>query len=98
MSRKKPGKVSEPIQVYLTPADRAMLDRVAKAAGVSRAEVLRRGIRRMSTEASAGEHPALKLIREMNALDWGDGPNDMAQRHDEYLAEIYMDNHEDKSE
>jgi hypothetical protein len=36
--------VREPIQVYLTPEERAELDRVARDLGVSRSEVLRRGI------------------------------------------------------
>ncbi|MDZ7781216.1 MAG: CopG family transcriptional regulator [Gemmatimonadota bacterium] len=36
--------VREPIQVYLTPEERAELDRVALAMGVSRSEALRRGI------------------------------------------------------
>jgi hypothetical protein len=36
--------VREPIQVYLTPEERAELDRTASALGVSRSEVLRRGI------------------------------------------------------
>lgn len=36
--------VREPIQVYLTPEERAELDRAALAMGVSRSEVLRRGI------------------------------------------------------
>jgi hypothetical protein len=94
MSRKKPGKVSEPIQVYLTPADRAMLDRVATAEGVSRAEVLRRGIRKLNADVLGDEHPVLKHIREMVEGPWLDGPNDMAERHDHYLAEIYADNHE----
>lgn len=36
--------VREPIQVYLTPEERADLDRAARVLGVSRSEVLRRGI------------------------------------------------------
>jgi hypothetical protein len=36
--------VREPIQVYLTPEERAELDRAASSLGVSRSEVLRRGI------------------------------------------------------
>ena len=38
------GRVREPIQVYLTTAERERLDRVAKRLGVSRSEVLRRGL------------------------------------------------------
>lgn len=37
-------RVREPIQVYLTGAERAELDRRAAELGVSRSEVLRRGI------------------------------------------------------
>jgi Ribbon-helix-helix protein, copG family len=36
--------VREPIQVYLTPDERAELDRAAHDMGLSRSEVLRRGI------------------------------------------------------
>ena len=37
-------RVREPIQVYLSTAERERLDRVAKRMGVSRSEVLRRGL------------------------------------------------------
>jgi hypothetical protein len=36
--------VREPIQVYLSPEERERLDRAARVLGVSRSEVLRRGI------------------------------------------------------
>lgn len=48
--------VREPIQVYLTPEERAELDRAASALGVSRSEVLRRGI---SAERYEGNLSAL---------------------------------------
>lgn len=38
------GRVREPIQVYLSTAERERLDRVASRLGVSRSEVLRRGL------------------------------------------------------
>lgn len=38
------AKVREPIQVYLSTAERERLDRVAERLGVSRSEVLRRGL------------------------------------------------------
>lgn len=38
------GSVREPIQVYLSAEERTRLDRAAKELGVSRSEVLRRGI------------------------------------------------------
>ncbi len=37
-------RVREPIQVYLTEEERAELDRLAAAMGVSRSETLRRGV------------------------------------------------------
>ena len=37
-------RVREPIQVYLTEEERAELDRLAGALGVSRSEALRRGV------------------------------------------------------
>lgn len=43
--------VREPIQVYLTPAERDVLDRCAAELGVSRSEVLRRGLQVMGDPA-----------------------------------------------
>lgn len=55
-------RVREPIQTYLTPAERADLDRIAAALGVSRSEVLRRGIQAL---ANAGSGNALQdLVAE----------------------------------
>lgn len=46
-------QIREPIQVYLSPEERAELDRAAHAMGVSHSEALRRGI-----QAIAGtQHP-----------------------------------------
>jgi hypothetical protein len=43
--------VREPIQVYLTPNERAELEQAARVLGVSRSEALRRGIRALSARA-----------------------------------------------
>jgi hypothetical protein len=42
------AKVREPIQVYLSTAERERLDRVAARMGVSRSEVLRRGLEQIA--------------------------------------------------
>ena len=47
--------VREPIQVYLTQSERAELDRTASELGVSRSEVLRRGVRALTTPGYVGE-------------------------------------------
>ena len=89
MSERSKGKVREPVQVYLTLSDRKLLREVASAAGVSGAEVLRRGLRRMAGEILAERSPALRLLEEMNSADWPDDmPTDAGRRHDELLAEI----------
>ena len=49
-----PKVVREPIQVYLTPTEREELERAAGALGVSRSEVLRRGIRTLGAPGFAG--------------------------------------------
>ena len=54
-------QVREPIQVYLTNQERAELDRSAQELGVSRSEVLRRGI------ASLGPRPLSGLLRDVSA-------------------------------
>ena len=51
------NRVREPIQVYLSTAERDRLERVARRMGVSRSEVLRRGLEEIAqrdrTEAYA---------------------------------------------
>lgn len=98
MSRRpasKTGRVSEPIQVYLTKADRDLLDRVAASTAASRAEVLRRGIRRMAADVLGEQSTALQFLRDMAQADWPSStPSDVAERHDQYLAEAYGDRHQ----
>lgn len=98
---KKKGRLSrvrEPIQVYLAPEDRALLDNVATTSGLSRAEVLRRGIRAVSGALMGDEHPALKFMREMQALDWPDEPRpagvDPQEWFEQELEKAILDNHE----
>lgn len=56
-----PKEVREPIQVYLTSQERSELDRKAEELGVSRSEVLRRGVRAM------GSRPLSGLLRDVAA-------------------------------
>jgi Ribbon-helix-helix protein, copG family len=79
--------VREPIQVYLDPADRELLDAIAARSGLSRAEVLRRGIRRVGAEVLGGGDAALTFLDEMVAGGWpADMPDDVGERHDDYLT------------
>lgn len=90
--KSKPAAVREPIQVYLDRDDRSLLDRLAKENGISRAEVLRRGLK--SYAVGPGQRsPMLEFIQSLKDENV-DAPTDMAERHDDYLAEEYLDNHE----
>ena len=84
----KKRAVREPVQVYLTQVDRKLLREVAEAAGISGAEVLRRGLRRMAGEILSERSAPMRLLDEMNAAEWAeDTPPDAGRRHDVYLAE-----------
>jgi hypothetical protein len=88
--RPRDSAVREPIQVYLATPDRKLLDRVAEKAGISRAEVLRRGIRRVAAEVLADEDPMDAFMERMRRDDWPeDEPTNVAERHDAYLAGAY---------
>jgi len=90
-----PQVVKEPVQVYLDRGDRAILDRVSAEAGLSRAEVLRRGLRSFAAQEQGGEGPMMRFMRKMAASEWpADTPSDLGLNHDKYLCEIYMDTHE----
>jgi len=81
----RPAKVREPVQVYLETDDSALLARLAATAGLSKAEVLRRGVRSFAREQEV-ESPMLRFIGEGSHADW---PADVAAHHDAVLAESY---------
>jgi hypothetical protein len=81
-----PRLVREPVQVYLAPDDRRLLDSLARATGLSRAEILRRGIRSCAAAAQGGKSPMLAFLDEVAGEEW---PESTAERHDEFLTRIY---------
>jgi len=85
MARAKRSAVREPIQVYLTHAERARLDRLAREMGASRAEVLRRGLEALSAGPGPSDYDPLDDL--VGAADAPDAPTDLAERHDEYFIE-----------
>jgi hypothetical protein len=89
MARKPARRVREPIQVYLDADERALLDRMASETGLSRAEVLRRGLRRYAVEQRPGRSPMLEFLDYMESRQDLNLPTDLSERHDDYLAEIY---------
>ena len=78
-------RIREPIQVYLTSTERAALDHMARELGVSRAEVLRRGLKVIGAQGARSFHSAFDAL--VGAVSSLDTPDDLAERHDDYLAD-----------
>jgi hypothetical protein len=81
-------RVREPVQAYLDESDRNLLEDVARRTGLSRAEILRRGLRAFAREALADRPPGWSLEHLIGIL--GDDPSlptDLSERHDDYLYE-----------
>ena len=92
MTKRPPQKaVREPVQVYLEAPDRVLLERAAVATGLSRAEVLRRGLQRFAAELLADESPALAFLQSAATATPHHAAPDVAARHDDYLANWEMD-------
>lgn len=95
MARKsRSPRVREPVQVYLDPADRELLEEAARRTGLPRAEVLRRGLRTIAREMLTERRPGSSLEYLIGVL--GDDPSiprDLAEKHDEYLYDALNDEH-----
>jgi hypothetical protein len=84
-SPSSPGRVREPVQVYLEADDSSLLARLAASTGLSKAEVMRRGMRAFAREQDL-ESPMLRFVAENAAGDW---PSGVAADHDAVLADSY---------
>lgn len=79
-------RVREPVQVYLEPDDKTLLEELARRTSLSQAEILRRGLRRISADLLESVRPGASLDALIGALGTStDLPSDLAERHDEYL-------------
>jgi hypothetical protein len=85
MSKKKPRQVREPVQVYLDARDRALLEALVSSTGLPRAELIRRGLRKLAGEDLTDRRPGWSLDVLTGVVL--DGPVDLSLHHDEYLAE-----------
>jgi len=89
--RRSAPKVREPIQIYMDADERRLLDNLAADTNLSRAEILRRGLRSFAAE-QGGEHgPMHSLLLSWRGRDW---PAGVASDHDDHLAKAYLDRHE----
>src|SRR5512141_1246561 len=82
------SRVREPVQVYLDRQQRRRLEELALELGLSKADVVRRGLEVLEQQMEdPAQHPALRIIgiadgKGMRRLDF-----DVAVQHDRYLAE-----------
>ena len=82
---RKPMRVREQAVVYLGASDRELLERVAEETGLSRTEIFRRGLYRIADEMLPERQPGSSLDYLASISGDGDGPEDLAGRHDHYL-------------
>ena len=92
MKKSKDTEVREPLQIYMAPGERRFLDSLSRETGLSRAEILRRGMRSFAAERTGDGGPMMTFIRSMRERRW---PPDMASAHDEHLAAAYADDHKE---
>lgn len=83
------GRVSEPVQVYLKPADQDRLRRLTDELRTSKSDVLRRGLRALEQQLTdPRDHPALRVIG-LGSSTPGSSESivDAAREHDRVLAD-----------
>lgn len=84
----KKRSVGEPVQVYLDPAERARLQRLAHQLDTTKSDVVRRGLEALERQVfDPQQHPALRLIGIADAARKRATPYDVAVEHDRALAE-----------
>jgi hypothetical protein len=81
-----PASVREPVQVYLAPDDRDLLNRLSTETGLTKAEILRRGVRSFARE-QGGASPMLCFVADSAKAEW---PESVAEKHDDILADSYV--------
>lgn len=69
--RKRPGRVAEPVQVYLDPSDRERLERLAARLDATKSDVLRQGL--AALEAQTRQAGAPEANREPLPTFRGEG-------------------------
>lgn len=82
-------RVKEPVQLYLDRRDKSLLEDLAQRTGLSQAEVLRRGLRRVAGDLRADAQAGGSVEILIGALEGVPGvPADLSARHDDYLYDF----------
>lgn len=90
MKRTSPKVVREPLQIYMASDERRLLDRLSDETGLSRAEILRQGLKQFAMQQAGNNGPMQTL---MNTLRQEFFPPDIAEEHDAHLADAYTETH-----
>lgn len=90
---KTPGRriVKEPLQIYMASDERRLLDQLSEATGLSRAEILRQGLRQFAMLRAGSGGPMETLMRSLREKPFAP---DIATSHDDHLARAYSDEHD----
>jgi hypothetical protein len=87
----KPRAVREPLQIYMASDERRLLDQLSKETGLSRAEILRQGLRQFAVQRAGNGGPMETLMRSLREKPLA---SDVAPSHDDHLAIAYSDLHD----
>jgi len=83
---KRSPRAREPVQAYLDEPDTLLLQELSARTELSKAELIRRGIRRLAQDMALAGKPFAGLSALSGALDSAPSiPKDLAARHDDYL-------------
>ena len=92
MNESSRGRIREPIQVYMEADERRLLDHLSEETGLSRAEILRQGLQQFALQRAGSDGPMQSLMRDLREKPFA---KNIAERHDDHLANAYTDNHDE---
>jgi hypothetical protein len=89
---RKPSRVSEPVQVYLSAPERARLERLARQLDATKSDVIRQGLEALEVRlADPADHPVQRIIALADGVTIAPSTFDVAREHDRFLAESEID-------
>jgi hypothetical protein len=89
---RKPTRVSEPVQVYLSASERARLERLARQLDATKSDVIRQGLEALEVRlADPADHPIQRIIALADGVEVFPESFDVAREHDRFLAESEID-------
>lgn len=86
--KKRPARLTEPVQVYLDSEDQLRLARLTTQLDATKSDVLRRGLEALERQvADPARHPALSALGLADGSATAGPGYDVAREHDRFLAE-----------